>query len=101
MKQEEIDKAAKANALIELEKFAATKERFKLSCKNSFIRGFELAQEKNRWKTVFEETPPSNIELLAESPDGVIHLTYWRAGYQIFSCQVKSESSDDWKWKQI
>jgi hypothetical protein len=45
MKQEEIDKAAKANALIELEKFAATKERFKLSCKNSFIRGFEIAQE--------------------------------------------------------
>jgi hypothetical protein len=58
-------------------------------------------QEQDRWKTVFEEIPPSNIELLAESPSGIIHLTDWRAGYQIFSCQVKSESSDDWKWKTI
>ncbi len=63
--------------------------------------GIKLQQEQDRWKTVFEETPPSNIELLAESPDGVIHLTDWRAGYQIFSCQAKSESSDDWKWKII
>jgi hypothetical protein len=67
----------------------------------SAIFGAKWQQEQDRWKTVFEETPPSNIELLAESPDGVVHLTDWRAGYQIFSCQVKSESSDDWKWKTI
>jgi hypothetical protein len=66
-----------------------------------FIEGAMWQQEQDRWKTVFEETPPSNIELLAESPSGIIHLTGWRAGYQIFSCQAKSESSDDWKWKTI
>jgi hypothetical protein len=69
--------------------------------KNVAEFGAKWQQEQDRWKTVFEETPPSNIELLAESPDGVVHLTDWRAGYQIFSCQVKSESSDDWKWKTI
>jgi hypothetical protein len=67
----------------------------------SFAIGAKWQQEQDRWKTVFEETPLSNIVLLAESPDGVVHLTDWRAGYQIFSCQVKSESSDDWKWKTI
>ena len=58
-------------------------------------------QEQDRWKTVFEETPPSNIELLAKSPSGCTHLTGWREGYQIFSCQNKSESTDGWKWKKI
>ena len=56
---------------------------------------------ENKWKSVFEEIPPSNIELLAESPDGLVHLTDWRDGYQIFSCQCKSESSRGWKWKAI
>jgi hypothetical protein len=73
----------------------------RISYVNGFESGAKWQQEQDRWKTVFEETPPSNIELLAESPSGIIHLTDWRAGYQIFSCQVKSESSDDWKWKTI
>jgi hypothetical protein len=73
----------------------------RISYVNGFLACAKWQQEQDRWKTVFEETPPSNIELLAESPSGIIHLTDWRAGYQIFSCQAKSESSDDWKWKTI
>ena len=39
------------------------------------------------WRSVDEETPPSNIELLAKAPNGTIHLTHWRLGYNIFTCQ--------------
>ena len=63
--------------------------------------GAKWQQEQNRWKTVSEETPPSNIELLVQSPEGIIHLSSWRESYNIFTCQVKSESSFDWKWKMI
>jgi hypothetical protein len=63
--------------------------------------GAKWQQEQDRWKTVLEETPPSNIELLVQSPEGIVHLSSWRESYNIFSCQDKSESSSDWKWKTI
>ncbi len=66
-----------------------------------FTEGAKWQQEQDRWKTVLEETPPSNIELLVQSPEGIVHLSSWRESYNIFSCQVKSESSSDWKWKTI
>ena len=66
-----------------------------------FIDGAKWQQEQDRWKTVLEETPPSNIELLVQSPEGIVHLSSWRESYNIFSCQDKSESSSDWKWKTI
>ncbi len=68
---------------------------------NDFINGANWQAEQNRWKTVDEETPPSNIELLVQSPSGTIHLSNWREGYSIFTCQAKTESSFDWKWKTI
>lgn len=43
----EIDKASKENALIELNNFKPTKERFKLSNKNSFIKGAKWQQERS------------------------------------------------------
>jgi hypothetical protein len=58
-------------------------------------------QQQNEWKTVLEETPPSNIELLVQSPRGTNHLASWRESYSIFTCQEKSESSSLWKWKLI
>jgi hypothetical protein len=96
-KQETLEEAAER--FVEAKQFR-TEEKDK-SRRYCFIQGAKWQQEQDRWKTVFEETPPSNIELLAESPDGTVHLTGWRAGYQIFSCQAKSESSDGWKWKTI
>jgi hypothetical protein len=45
-KQETLDEASRKNALIELEKYAPNKERFKLSCKNSFLRGAKFLQEQ-------------------------------------------------------
>lgn len=45
-KQETLDEVAKQNALSELEKYEPTKERFKLSCKNSFLRGAEWQNKK-------------------------------------------------------
>lgn len=50
---------------------------------------------------VSEQTPPENVELLAKSPTGCIHLTGWRPAYNIFTCQGKRESSYDWSWKTI
>jgi hypothetical protein len=50
---------------------------------------------------VSEKTPPENIELLAKSPTGDIHLTSWRSSYNIFGCQEKTASSYDWSWKTI
>jgi hypothetical protein len=67
----------------------------------AFEAGAKWAAEQNRWKTVDEETPPSNIELLVQSPSGTVHLSNWREGYSIFTCQAKTESSFDWKWKTI
>ena len=69
--------------------------------KKGFVEGAKWQAEQNSWKSVSEETPPSNIELLVQSPEGIVHLSSWRESYNIFSCQAKSESSFDWKWKTI
>ncbi len=53
------------------------------------------------WVYVNEKTPPNDIELLAKSPDGTIHLTSWRPAYNIFSCQSKKESTFNWQWKMV
>jgi hypothetical protein len=60
-----------------------------------------LKQVADRWKLVSEETPPTSVELLVKSPNGIIYLSSWRESYQIFSCQEKSEASLNWKWKTI
>ena len=48
-----------------------------------------------------EKTPPNDIELLAKSPDGTIHLCNWREAYDIFTVQDKTDDSHDWQWKLI
>lgn len=63
--------------------------------------GAKWQQEQDRWKTVYQETPPIHVELLVQSPEGIIHLASWREYYNIFTCQHNSESSSDWKWKTI
>lgn len=68
---------------------------------SGFRAGAKWQQEQDRWKTVSEKTPPNNIELLVQSPEGVVHLSNWRESYNIFTCQTKLESSYDWKWKTI
>lgn len=50
---------------------------------------------------VSRQIPPENIELLAKSPNGYIHLCSWIPAYNIFTCQEKRESSYDWSWKLI
>lgn len=61
----------------------------------------EMEKEQDRWKTVFEETPPIHTELLIKSPEGIIHLASWRESYSIFTCQCKGESNLGWQWKKI
>lgn len=56
---------------------------------------------KNEWIDVIEQTPPLKTELLVKSPTGVTHIASWRAAYNIFTCQCKSESTLGWKWKLI
>lgn len=65
--------------------------------------GFNFAEElsKPKWVTVSEQTPPKNIDLLAKSPEGLVHITNWREAYDIFTVQTKDESSFDWEWMQI
>jgi hypothetical protein len=63
--------------------------------------GAKWQQEQDRWKTVYEETPPIHVELLVKSPESIVHLASWRESYNIFTCQAKSESSLNWKWKTI
>lgn len=53
------------------------------------------------WVYVWEQDPPSNVELLAKSPAGLVHLVSWRPAYRIFTCQCKGEYSMDWCWKLI
>ena len=67
----------------------------------AFIEGAKWQQEQDRWKAVYEETPPIHVELLVKSPEGIVHLASWRESYNIFTCQAKSESSLNWKWKTI
>jgi hypothetical protein len=74
---------------------------YSTSFKNGFDIGAKWQQEQDRWKTVYEETPPIHVVLLVQSPEGIVHLSSWRESYNIFSCQAKSESSLNWKWKTI
>lgn len=67
--------------------------------RRDFTAGYEKGQPK--WISVSEQTPPSNTELLVKAHGGTIHLSNWRESYNIFSCQVKSESSYDWQYMKI
>ena len=71
--------------------------------KADFKAGFNLAEElfKPKWISVNEQTPPKDTELLVKSPEGLIHLANWRNSYHVFTCQAKTESSDNWSWMQI
>ena len=69
--------------------------------KEQYFKQAKEMEKEQQWKTVLEETPPSNIELLVQSPEGINHLASWREGYSIFTCQEKSETSSHWKWKLI
>jgi hypothetical protein len=73
----------------------------KCDFKDGVFEGAKWQQEQDRWKTVYEETPPMHVELLVKSPEGIVHLSSWRESWHIFSCQAKSESSLNWKWKTI
>jgi hypothetical protein len=66
-----------------------------------FLEGASWEKAQNEWKTVDEETPPIHLEILVQSPTGITHLSSWREAYGIFCCQEKTESTDDWKWKEI
>jgi hypothetical protein len=66
-----------------------------------FEQAKAMEEERYDWKVVYENTPPSDVELLVQSPEGVVHLSHWREGYNIFTCQAKSESSFNWMWKAI
>jgi hypothetical protein len=81
-------------------------------CRNTFMEGVKsdeakdywfdiFKKNKEKWNKVTEDTPPSNVELLVKSPNGIIHLSRWRESYNIFGCQAKSESIVGWKWKKI
>lgn len=54
-----------------------------------------------KMKRVWDELPPENQELLVLSPAGVFHLASWRPAYNIFTCQNKSENSDDWYYTTL
>ena len=49
--------------------------------------------------SVYTQTPPLNVVVIAQSPDGTYYLTSWRESYGIFMCQSKGEDTSDWKWK--
>jgi hypothetical protein len=95
-KQETLEEVAENH----VNKFYTT-YAFKKVLESLFVEGAKWQQEQDRWKTVYEETPPIHVELLVKSPEGIVHLSSWRKSYNIFSCQAKSESSLNWKWKTI
>lgn len=66
-----------------------------------FKEGVKWQKKRSDWKTVSEQTPPDSIQVLVQDPYGKYYLTSWRKSYSIFSCQEKTESSIDWKWKPI
>ncbi len=57
------------------------------------------------WKEVDEYSddgcPPKGKQLLALSPDGIVHVCCWREMYSVFDVQNKMESSDGWWWSEI
>jgi hypothetical protein len=90
-----LDVAAKEAAKIYIN------DREKQTAYMEFINGAQWQQSQNTWKFVSEKTPPIDCQLIAQNPDGINFLTEWRESYKIFTCQAKSESSLDWKWKLI
>ena len=60
-----------------------------------------LHRDINTFVRVLDELPPLNVEVIAQSPDGVNHITSWRESYGIFMSQSKGEDAWDWKWKLI
>ncbi|MCK9417193.1 hypothetical protein M0Q97_11125 [Candidatus Dojkabacteria bacterium] len=69
---------------------------------SAFIAGYESnIPVSNDWVYVYEKTPPNDIEVLAKSPKGIIHLCNWREAYDIFTVQDKTDDSHDWQWKLI
>ena len=71
------------------------------SSKQDFINGAKWQAERDRWKTVAEETPPTQVELLVKNPEGFVSISYFRKSYGIFDCQEKYADSFDWEWKLI
>ena len=71
-------------------------KRFNESDENS-----NISDVSGSFISVSEQEPPHNVELLAKSPTGTIHLCSWRPAYNIFTCQSKGERSWDWEWKLI
>jgi len=69
-----------------------------IEAQNLLLRLFDIG---GSFISVNEQKPPHNIELLAKSPTGTVHLCSWRPAYNIFDCQAKSESSWNWSWKLI
>ena len=67
----------------------------------SLDRYIDWQEERNDWNLVSEKQPPIGEELLVQSPFGINHLASWRPAYNIFTCQNKSDSTLDWKWKKI
>ena len=55
-----------------------------------------------KWRKVgIDKDPPPTEELLIRSPEGYHYLATWRPGYRIFTCQLKTESSDGWEWVKL
>ena len=45
-----------------------------------------------------ETIPDSNRIVVTKSPEEHFDIASWRQAYDIFTCQSKSESSQDWEW---
>jgi len=78
--------------------FSKRANQSKYDISNAFKDGVAFAEE---WLKVDDEMPPSSDDLLAKSPEGIIHLTNWRPAYNIFCCQNKYESTIGWTWRPI
>ena len=58
-----------------------------------------MSKDSNlKWKCPIAETPPIYKELLVKSPDGVYYIASYRKAYHIFTCQLKSETFEGWKY---
>jgi hypothetical protein len=55
----------------------------------------------DQWVLVSECEPPKDIEILAKSPEGIVHLCNWREAYKIFTVQAKYDDSSNWHWKYV
>lgn len=62
---------------------------------------FDLFSIDDGFINVYDQDPPSDVEILAKSPSGTIHLCHWRPAYGIFTCQDKRDKTIGWMWKKI